>query len=170
MTDRMYRHSPQARRRETCSITGTLSTNRCSGHFLSPSHLCYRSPQRSIIDPPKLRRYRFSHCFPSIATNTASRAIRRLMFMRPVMVTISLGGSPGTGGTTGVSPGIADLLRVRRIVGRRAANWSFGSGWSCEWTSMTNAELKAENRPAWEDKSEELRERTRGGARKSGWY
>ena len=52
----------------------------------------------------------------------------------------------------GVSPGIADWLRVRRIARRRATDWTFGSGWRFELTSMTKAELTAENRPAYENK------------------
>ena len=51
----------------------------------------------------------------------------------------------------GVSPGIADWLRVRRMARRMAADCSFGSGWSFDWTSITNAELTAENRPACEN-------------------
>ena len=69
--------------------------------------------------------------------------------------TISVGGTCWTGGTVGDSFGIADWLRVRRIARRRATDWSFRSGWSLEWTSMTNAELTAENRPACEEKSGE---------------
>jgi len=71
--------------------------------------------------------------------------------MSPVTVTISLGGFSWTGGTLGVSFGMADWLRVRRIARRRAADCSFGSDWSPEWTSMTKAELTAENRPAYKD-------------------
>ena len=63
--DHMCLQSPQARRRRaTWSITGRLSTKKCNGHFSSPSHLRWRSPQRPIIDPPEFRKYRFSHCFP----------------------------------------------------------------------------------------------------------
>jgi len=47
---------------------------------------------------------------------------------------------------------MADWLRVRRMARRRAADWSFGLGWRFEWTSMTKAELMAENRPAYENK------------------
>ena len=52
---------------------------------------------------------------------------------------------------------------------RRAADCSFGSDRSFEWTSMTNAELTAENKPAFKSKSEKLRERTIGDAQESGW-
>jgi len=75
--------------------------------------------------------------------------------MRPETVTISLEGSSWSGGTVGVSPGIADWLRVRRIARRMAADCSLGSGWSFDWTSMTNAELTAENRPAYKSKLNE---------------
>jgi len=34
-------------------------------------------------------------------------------------------------------------------VRKRAANCSFGSDWRPEWTSMTKAELTAENGPAY---------------------
>jgi len=84
--------------------------------------------------------------------NAARSEISRLAYIRHVTVTISLGGVFWAGGTVGVSPGMADWLRVRRIARRRAADWSFGSGWSCEWTSMTKAELTAENRPAYESR------------------
>ena len=76
--------------------------------------------------------------------------------MSPVAVMISLGGSSWTGGTTGVSFGMADWLRVRRIARRRAADCSFGSGPSLDWTSMTKAELTAENRPAYEKRSDHM--------------
>ena len=52
----------------------------------------------------------------------------------------------------GVSFGMADWLRVRRMARRRAADCSPGSGSSFEWTSITKAELTAENRPAYMDK------------------
>jgi len=54
--------------------------------------------------------------------NAASREIRRLAYMSPVTVTISLGGSSWVGGTVGVSFGKADWLRVRRIARRRATD------------------------------------------------
>lgn len=50
------------------------------------------------------------------------------------------------------SPGMEDWLRVRRMAQRSAAVCSFGSGSSFDWTPMTNAELTAENKPAYEDK------------------
>jgi len=71
--------------------------------------------------------------------------------MSPVTVTISTGGFSWAGGTAGDSFGIADWLRVRRIARRRAADCSFGLGWRPEWTSITKAELTAENRPAYKN-------------------
>ena len=62
------------------------SRRRGSGHFSSPSHL-----RRSIIDPPTFRKYRLSHCFPSISTDAVSREIKILVYMRPVTMTISPG-------------------------------------------------------------------------------
>jgi len=47
---------------------------------------------------------------------------------------------------------MADWLRVRRIARRRAADCSLGLGWRLEWTSMTKAELTAENRPAYRNR------------------
>ena len=109
LMDHMCRQSPHARRtRAAWSMTGRLSTKTWKGHFWSPSHLRWRSPQRSIIDPPIFRKYRLSHCFPSIAMNAASSEIRRLAYMSPVAVTISLGGSSWVGGTAGISFGMAD--------------------------------------------------------------
>ena len=84
--------------------------------------------------------------------NAASMEIIRLAYMRHVTITVSPDGPSWTGGTVGVSPGMADWLRVRRMARRRAADWSFGLGWRFEWTSMTKAELMAENRPAYENK------------------
>jgi len=68
--------------------------------------------------------------------------------MSSVTVTISLGGSSWVGEMAGVLFGIADWLRVRRIARRRAADCLFRLGWSFECTSMTKAELMAENKPA----------------------
>ena len=86
LMDHMCRHSPQVRRsRVACSITGGLST-KCNDQFSSPLHLRWRSPQRSIIDPPELGKYRFINHFPGIATNAASNDIRRLAYMKPVIV------------------------------------------------------------------------------------
>ena len=149
LMDHTCRQSPHARRRrEIWSITGRLSTKRWSGHFSMPSHLRCRSPDRSTMDPPVFRKYRLSHCLASIATNAARSDINKLVYMRLAAVTISLGGSSCAGGTMTVSAGRADRLRVRRIARRSAADCSFGSGSSFDWTSMTNAELTAENRPA----------------------
>ena len=62
----------------------------------------------SIIDPPEFRRYRFSHCLPSIAMSAASMEIIRLAYMGHVMTTVSPGGPSWTSGMVGVSPGMAD--------------------------------------------------------------
>jgi len=43
-----------------------------------------------------------------MATNAANREIKRLRYMRQVMVAISPGGSSGTGRTAGISLGIMD--------------------------------------------------------------
>ena len=164
LIDHIYLQSPQAsRRRESWSMTGRPSTNRWNGHFARPSHLCWRSPHRSIIDPPAFLKYRLSHCFPNIATNAASSEVRRLAYMRPVTVTISSGGPPWASGTMGVPPGIADWLRVSRIARRRAADSSFGSGLSPDWTSTTKAVLTAESKPAFE--IDELNHKNSDGGR-----
>jgi hypothetical protein len=84
-----------------------------------------------------------------MAMNAASKEIRRLAYISPAAVTISLGGFSWTGGMMEAPPGIADWLRARRMARRRATDCSLGSGWSFEWTSMTKAELTAENRPAY---------------------
>ena len=52
----------------------------------------------------------------------------------------------------GVSSGIADWLKAGRIAGRRAADFSFGSGSSFEWTLRTKAGPAAENRSASENR------------------
>ena len=83
--------------------------------------------------------------------NAASSEIRRLAYMSPVAVTISLGGLFWVGETTRVSFGMADWLRVRRIARRRAADCPLESGWSFELMSTTKAELTAENKPAYKD-------------------
>ena len=85
-----------------------------------------------------------------MAMNAANRDINKLAYMRQVTVTIPLGGPSLAGGMVGVSFGMADWLRVRRMARRRAVDCSPGSGSSFEWTSMTKAELTAENRPAYE--------------------
>ena len=81
--------------------------------------------------------------------DAASREIKRLAYVRPVTVMISLGARSWTGGMTGVSFGRTDWLRVRRMARRRAADCSPGSVSSFGWISMTKAELTAENRPAY---------------------
>jgi len=64
---------------------------------------------------------------------------------------------------------MADRLSVRRIALRRAADRSFGSGWSFGWASMTKAELTAEKRPAYENNSTIVRERIPYDVRKLKW-
>ena len=88
-------------------MAGRLSMNRWNGHLLGPLHLCQRSPQCSIVDPPACRRY-LSHCVPSIATDAVSNEIRRLAYMGPVTVMISLGGSSWAGKATEFPPVMAD--------------------------------------------------------------
>ena len=81
--------------------------------------------------------------------NTVSREINRLVYMRPVTVIIPLGAAFRTGGMAGISFGTADWLRVRRIAQRGVTDCSCGSGSSFEWTSLTNAKLVVEYRPAY---------------------
>ena len=82
--------------------------------------------------------------------NAARREIRRLAYISPVTAAISVGMLCAVGGMVGAALGIAEWLRVRRIARSSAVASSFGSGWSFDWTSMTNAELTAEKRPAYE--------------------
>ena len=60
------------------------------------------------MDPPACREYRLSHCFPNIATNAASSEIRRLAYMSPETITISLGGFSWMGGRAGIAFRLAD--------------------------------------------------------------
>ena len=90
--------------------------------------------------------------------------------MSPVAVTISWGVFSLMGGAVGFSPGMADWLRVRRMARRSAADCSFGSVSSFDWTSITKAELTAENRPAYVDELGGRRKQTVSDARKSEWY
>ena len=62
---------------------------------------------------------------------------------------ISAGGPLHEGGAIGSSPGAEDGLRLRRIARRYVSDRSPGSGSSFDWTSMTKAELTAENKPAY---------------------
>jgi hypothetical protein len=110
-------------------MIGRPPMNKWNGHFSRLSHLRWRSPQRLVIGPPVCRRYRF----PSIAMNAANSDIGRLPYRRSEVVTIS---------------GATDRLRPGGIARRCASNRSLGSGWSLDWTSMTEIELTAENRPA----------------------
>jgi hypothetical protein len=114
-----YRDRPHIWRRSAIwSMTGRLSIHRRKGHFWRPSNLRWRSPQRSIIDPPVCRRYRFSHCLPSIATNAASSDISRLAYRRFEVVTTSAGGPFHAGGAVGSSFGMTVRLRLRKIARR----------------------------------------------------
>ena len=83
--------------------------------------------------------------------NTARKAakseLKRLAYISPMTVTIPPGGFLLVGATGTV----ADWLRARRIARRRASDCSFGSGRRFDWTSMTKAELTAENKPAYEN-------------------
>ena len=54
--------------------------------------------------------------------NAASNEIRRPAYIRQVAVTTSFVRPSSMGGTVGVSPGIAVLLRVRRMARRMAAD------------------------------------------------
>lgn len=83
------------------------------------------------------------HRFSNIAANDVSSEVSRLAHRRPATPMITLGG--WTDRMARVSFGIADWLRVRRMVWS-AVDCSFGSGRSFEWTSMTRAELTAEDR------------------------
>jgi len=149
LTDHMYRDRPQARRRRAIwSMMGRLSMKNRNGHFSRPSNLRWRSPHRPMTDPPACRRYRFNHCLPNIATNAAKRDIKKLAYRRFEVVMISVGGPFHAGGVIGSSSGAMDRLRLRRIARRYASDRSLGSGSSLDWTSMTKAELTAENRPA----------------------
>ena len=60
----------------------------------------------------------------------------------------SVGGPFHAWGAVGSSPGARDALRLRRIARRYASDRSPESGSSLDWTSMTKAELTAENNPA----------------------
>ena len=86
--------------------------------FLEPLNLRWRSPHRSIVDPPVWRRYLFNHCLPSIATNATNSNISRLAYKRFEVVTISWDGPLQAGGAAGFSSGEVDLLRLRRIARR----------------------------------------------------
>ena len=89
---------------------------------------------------------------PSIATNAASSDINKLAYMRLDAATIAWDGFSWMGGTVRFSPGRAVGFKVKRIARRRAADCSFESGSSFGWTPRMNAELTAENRPAYKNK------------------
>src|SRR6202012_3112960 len=128
LTDHMYRDRPEARRRRAIwSMMGRPSMNNRNDHFSRPSNLRWRSPQRSIIDPPACRMYLSSHCFPNIATKAANSDINRLAYRRSDVGMISEGGPFHVGGGVGSSFGAMDRLRLRRIARRYASDRSVGS-------------------------------------------
>jgi len=55
---------------------------------------------------------------PNIATNAANSDINRLAYRRLDVVMISVGGLFHTGGAAGISLGVMDRLRLRRIARR----------------------------------------------------
>ena len=151
LTDHVYRDSPEARRRRAIwSMMGKLSMKERKGHFSRLSNLCRWLLQRPIIDAPVCRRYLFNHCLSGIATNVASRDISRFAHKISEVVMISVWRPLHAGGALRSPLGAIDRLRLRRIARRYASDRSVGSSWSLDWTSMTKAELTAENRPACE--------------------
>ena len=149
LTVHMCRDRPQARRKRAIwSMIGRLSMNNRNCHFLRPSNLRWRSPQRSRMDPPEWRRYLFTHCLPNIATNAANRDMSRLAYKRSKVVTISRGGPFQGGGAMGSSCGEMEGLRLRRIARRYASDRSLEPGSTFDWMSMTKTALTAENKPA----------------------
>jgi len=61
-----YMSQQQSTSKEEGDI-GNPSMNKCNGHVSRPSHLPWRLPQRSTIDPLVCQRYLFSRCLLSIA-------------------------------------------------------------------------------------------------------
>jgi hypothetical protein len=111
----MCRQSPQTRKRRGIrSITRRLSKKRWNDHLR-----CISIYRQSITDPSKFRKYRSSHCCPSIAMNAASSETKRAPYMRPMTTTISLVGSSWTWELLVFHPGIGDRLRARVIAWRR---------------------------------------------------
>ena len=85
-----------------------------------------------------------SYCLPNIAVNTVSSG-SGVTYMSPVTVTTSPVGHSWMGRAAGVSFGIMDQLRARRIVRRKAMDRSFGSSRSPEWMSTMKVKPTAEN-------------------------
>jgi len=80
--------------------------------------------------------------------NAANGDTRRLTYRRLDVVAIPLRRPPRADGAAGPSSGEVDQLqRLRRITRRYTSDRSVESGSSLGWTSMTKAELTAENRP-----------------------
>lgn len=101
------------------SRTERVSKTRWNIRLLNLSHLCWRSPQRLIIDPPSSVKYRSSHGLTNIAVNAANAEQMRLKYMNRAMLSWETLGS-----ATSLSDGDAAL------------------------TSIMKAELTAESRPA----------------------
>ena len=72
--------------------------------------------RRATIDPPARRKYRLSDRFPNIAMNAAGSEIKRLAYKKEVEAAIPVGGISWTRGTLGGLFGIAEWLRVRKVV------------------------------------------------------
>jgi len=62
LTDHMYCDRPQVRRRRAIwSMVGRFSMNNQNGYLSRLSNLRWRTPRRSIVDPPVRQRYLFDH-------------------------------------------------------------------------------------------------------------
>ena len=103
---------------------------------------------RSIADPRmSTDAYRLSHCLPSIARKAENRVAARLEYRMLWTWTIALGG-PVHCGNGGISLEVGSFTVCMSIL-RSSAVSSSRSGWSWGWISMMNAEVTAENRPAY---------------------
>jgi hypothetical protein len=104
---------------------------------------------RSIADPrTSTDAYRLSHCFPSIARKAENRVAAMLEYRILWTWTIALGG-PVHCGNGGISLEVGSLTVCMSIL-RSSVVSSPRSGWSWGWMSMMNAEVTAENRPAYQ--------------------
>lgn len=102
--------------------------------------------RRATVDPPARRKYRLSDRFPNIAMNAAGSEIKRLAYKKEVAAAIPVGS--WTRGTLGGLFGIAEWLRVRKVV--RCSECHDWVGWvrlELGITLMAKAELTAENKP-----------------------
>ena len=79
--------------------------NKRNGHFSRPSHLRWRSPQRSTIDPPGVSEGPIQPLRASIAATAAGSDISELVYSRPEVAVISWGGPLHVGGAAGFSSG-----------------------------------------------------------------